>query len=675
MKKFYALSLAILASVSAFAAGHTVSIMPSSPISCNGVCDGAITSSVSGGVGPFTYSWVPSGGTSATASGLCAGNYTVTVTDNSDMSTATASFNLAQPTVLTVSAPGGSVCPGGCTNLSPIASGGTPAYNYIWSGGLFGPMPTVCPSTTTSYSVTVTDSHGCIAMGSTTIVVSSLPAVTVNSPTICAGMTATLTGGGALSYVWSNGATSASINVSPATTTTYTVTGTGPGGCTNTAISTVTVIPAISVSLPPTYDLCFGGATMLNATATGGSGGFTYSWSPATGLAATNIYNPACAPATTTTYTITVTDASGCTATATTTVNVGSFITTGITSTNTSMCGACDGTVTVSPMGGIAPYAYNWSTGATTATLTSLCAGIYDVLITDAMGCTVTDSITVYDGSTAAANFSIVPDSTDAYNFFCFNTSTGPGLSYTWDFADGVVSSLASPSHTYVLNATYTICLQISSATCGNDTMCYDLVVDGVLNSCNAQFNIADDTMNTDPNAHYVYNLSYGATLSYLWDFGDGTTSTLATPSHVYASTGPYLLCLSIDNGSGCTDMYCDSLFSVDSLNRTSGNLEITVYDVPPFQDVTTGIEEQNAAAVSVYPNPFSDQTTFVLSDKVSGNYSFELYDMMGKKVMDKQGITGTTFQVSRNGLSDGCYFYRIRSSEILIGKGKLMVK
>ena len=99
MKKVFALSVGILFAVQSFAAGHIVSIAQTN-VSCFGICDGTATSTVSGGVGPFTYAWSPSGGTSASATGLCAGSYTVTVTDNSDMSTAIATTNITEPSAL-----------------------------------------------------------------------------------------------------------------------------------------------------------------------------------------------------------------------------------------------------------------------------------------------------------------------------------------------------------------------------------------------------------------------------------------------------------------------------------------------------------------------------------------------------------------------------------------------
>jgi len=754
MKKLLLSCLLVFSSIiTSFATGHTVTIAGTN-ITCNGVCNGSATATVSGGVGPFDYDWAPGspvGDGTPTMSGVCSGTYTVTVIDNSDLSTASATIVITEPTLLTVGASGSPVCAGSCTTLSFTASGGTPSYTYSWCCGLFGPSPSVCPASSTSYTVTITDANGCVATGTTTVTVNPIPTVTVNSPTICSGDSATLTAGGAFTYIWSTGASTMPLIVNPTTTTSYTVTGSSLG-CTNSAVSTVTVNPIPSApiagsnspvcegsplnltaspiggatyswtgpnsfsasiqnptilsasslnvgiftvtatvagctsvagttnvvvdptptfTMPSTYSICSGATVLIGNSPTAG---YTYNWTSSSFLSSPTISNPVCWPATTITYTLTVTDGtSGCTTVVSTTVFASGPITSGISSVNTTGCSTCDGTISAAPTGGLWPYTYSWGS----ATITGVCPGTYSLTITDTAGCTVTDSTTVFANNSTIANFTMVPDSTNPYNFFAFNSSTGTGNSYDWSWGDGSPNStLASPSHTYSATGTMTVCLTASSFLCGADTLCKPVNVTGTPLSCLALFNIADDTLNPDPNAHYVYNLSFGSTLTYLWDFGDGTTSTSATPSHVYSGTGPYLLCLSVDNGAGCTDMFCDSLISADSLNRSSGIMQLMVYDVPPFQGLTTGVlDHMNEASVSVAPNPFSDVTVFEIKSSGSDVYSFELTDVLGKKVRSMNGITAKQFEISRNGLENGIYFYKIYSSESIIGVGKVIIK
>jgi len=96
MKKILTTTLLILAGfISVFASGHIVSIITTTNVNCFGMCDGSATAIASGGIGPYAYAWTgPSGYTSAnaTATNMCAGTYTVTATDSSDMSIATANL-------------------------------------------------------------------------------------------------------------------------------------------------------------------------------------------------------------------------------------------------------------------------------------------------------------------------------------------------------------------------------------------------------------------------------------------------------------------------------------------------------------------------------------------------------------------------------------------------------
>ena len=122
MKKMLLLFSGISMCLQVFAAGHTVSIVSTSAASCYGMCDGSMTATVFGGVGPFGYSWNdPSSQTNPTAINLCGGTYTITVTDSSDMSTATAIGVITQPTPIAISLPtSDTICYGGATVLNAM---------------------------------------------------------------------------------------------------------------------------------------------------------------------------------------------------------------------------------------------------------------------------------------------------------------------------------------------------------------------------------------------------------------------------------------------------------------------------------------------------------------------------------------------------------------------------
>ncbi len=185
--------------------------------------------------------------------------------------------------------------------------------------------------------------------------------------------------------------------------------------------------------------------------------------------------------------------------------------------------------------------------------------GTYLVCLTvsgsPATGCSSTwcDSVVVNGTGTGAcqANFTVSPDSTNTI-FQFNNNSTGTNLTYFWDFGDGNTSTQQNPVHTYAQSGIYGACLTVTGGGCIS-VMC-DTIYVGSTNSCVAYF-----TWNANVLAGITFNsYSAGAQLTYLWDFGDGSTSTQQNPVHIYANAGTYTACLTItDVQTGCTDTFC----------------------------------------------------------------------------------------------------------------------
>ncbi|MEI6487640.1 MAG: PKD domain-containing protein [Bacteroidota bacterium] len=289
------------------------------------------------------------------------------------------------------------------------------------------------------------------------------------------------------------------------------------------------------------------------------------------------------------------------------------------------------------------------------------------------------DTVNISFGGPIAASFTMVPDSTNGNNYFAFNSTTGNGLSYYWDFNDGQFATVPSPSHVYSIPATYHVCLAATSGTCV-DTVCHDLTYTGAAAaSCLSLFDASRTAFNS--NNFIITNLSYGSNLSYLWDFGDGSsTSSLALPTHTYASTGPYQLCLTVDNGAGCNQTFCDSLFAVDSLGH-SAMLPISIVVVDgPSSGTSVGINEttnvNGITSIEVAPNPFNETTVFTIHSSTANQvYTFEMMDVLGKHVREIKDIHEHQFTISRNGIKDGLYFYKVMNNEGVIGIGKVIIK
>ncbi len=124
--------------------------------------------------------------------------------------------------------------------------------------------------------------------------------------------------------------------------------------------------------------------------------------------------------------------------------------------------------------------------------------------------------------------------------------------SYQWDFGDGATSQIANPSHTYVTNGTYTVTLSASNATGQTITAIKKDAINAYLRPV-AGFDFRPDLVYIPRDKLYTSNFSQGAT-SYLWDFGDGGTSTDYRPEHVYTKEGTYTVTLIAKTENDCSD-------------------------------------------------------------------------------------------------------------------------
>ena len=364
----------------------------STNIPCFGQTTGSASANVSGGTAPYTYSW-NNGATGAQITGLGAGTYRVTVTESNGC-TATQSVTITQPSQLNTTISKADIACNGMNSgsASISATGGTPAYTYLWSNGQTTAQ--ISNLAVGTYTVTVTDANGCTSSKSTSIVQSTaITLTTTKTDANCAGDangTAQVTAAGGTSpytYLWSNTRTTASIT--GLTAGTYTVTVTDSRACTATATVTISSPPALTVTTN-TGTVCAGTTGgSLTATPAGGTSPYTFRWTGnRTGATVSSL-----APGT---YTVTVTDSKNCTAT--TTATISSFPTptcTVVVIKSVTNPLEPDGIAEVRPTGGVAPYTYLWDNGRTTAQITGLSSGVRSVTVTDANGCQTTCQATI----------------------------------------------------------------------------------------------------------------------------------------------------------------------------------------------------------------------------------------------------------------------------------------
>ncbi|PWU10020.1 MAG: hypothetical protein C5B50_26135 [Verrucomicrobia bacterium] len=268
-------------------ASGTVTAIPLPSVSVNSATNCAGGSSVltaTTGASSPSYLWSPGADTNAsiTVSPSSTTTYTVTVTDGVTGCANSASGTVTVNPLPTVSVNSATNCAGGSSVLAATTSASSPSYS--WSpGGATTASITVSPASTTTYTVTVTDGvTGCTNSASGTVTVNPLPTVSVNSPSVCAGGSATLTATTSASnpsYLWSPGGdTNASITVSPSSNTTYTVTVTdGVTGCAKNGSGTVTVVPQPVLLTDTTNQTACAGTQITWRVAASGTG-LSYQW-------------------------------------------------------------------------------------------------------------------------------------------------------------------------------------------------------------------------------------------------------------------------------------------------------------------------------------------------------------------------------------------------------------
>lgn len=448
-----------------------ISITPNvTDVSCKGGEDGSITLSVSGGTPAYSYVW-SNGKTTASIDTISAGTYIVTVTDDngcSDTSQATVSEpdSLILSTVVTDASCNGAG--DGLINLS--VGGGTPPYNYNWSNG-----PTTQNDsnlTAGTYTVTVSDANNCTATLTEEVTEPQAIAITPSVKNVsCNGnangrIAVNVTGGtgsGTYDYDWSTGDTSSII--SDLSAGTYDLTVTDGDNCTQTASYDVSQPPVLSLTLDSNNVLCNGAADgSIDAQATGGVGDFQYLWANGESGSSINNLGPG-------TYSVTVTDTNNCSISDSVVISEPSALTADA-SEDTTIAEGYTAPLNVNASGGTGNnYQFEWVPAsslndpaiadpeATPQTTTD-----YVVTVTDANGCTITDSVTVEvdvklynhpdafspNGDGENDEFEVINSPTVEVESFKIFNRWGQMLHNKTEAWDGTYNGEDQPSDTYV---------------------------------------------------------------------------------------------------------------------------------------------------------------------------------------------------------------------------------
>lgn len=471
------------------------------------------------------------------------------------------------------------VCAGGNATLN-----GSGATSYAWTGSVTNNVAFV-PASTATYTVTGTDANGCTNTDDIQVTVNALPIVSAGvDQTICIGQQITLTGSGATSYAWNNGAVNGVI-FAPNTTASYVVTGTDANNCSNNDTTFVTVNALPTVDAGNNLTVCFGDSVTL-----AGNGAVTYIWNnnvtDSVGFVATN----------TTNYTVVGTDANGCVNSDNVTVTVNALPN---VNAGTDLIVCQNGQASVNATGA---QTYVWTNGvqnnipfAVPATITLSVTG------TDANGCVNTDDITIsaspLPAVDAGANIvqcgdqNVTLTATGA-TYYTWNNNVQNGVAFNAPF--GVTSYIVTGVDTLGCSGSDVVNVTINQIPTATVTAANALTL--VASPSNGTFQWIDCATNTP---------ILGAT---------GSTFT-ATENGSYA--------VIVTTGAGCADTSDCAIIDEVGLDNL---------------DMTRG--------VTLYPNPTNGDVTVTLANLT--NVSAEVYDAQGKLIQSITTLeNGTIIELS----------------------------
>lgn len=557
---------------------------------------------------------------------------------------------------------------------------------YIWGGGQTTPFLYV--DSTGYYSVTVIDSNNCRATDSLFVTINDLPLAPFNNDTIsqCSYDTIDALNVGS-SYLWNTNDTTQSIV--PGASGTYSVTITSPDGCVLNDQITLNLFADAVAQLGPDTSFCLGGSATLNAGT--GPVGTNYTWS----TGATSQVVVISAPGT---FTVTVTTPQGCSASDEITLsatqppvvslgpdstfcddftldpgNVGTTYSWSTGATSQSISGTVSGTysVTVTDVNGCSEtddvnilvrptpnvdlgldkvvcanqpvtldagfpgFIYQWSTLATTQTITVNTPGSYFVQVTDpGSGCMGMDTINL-NGSFLTANLG--PD------FSLCN-----GTSATLDAGSGAAAYLwndGSTAQTLQINQAGTYIVQVADGFGCVDT-----------DTINVNAAVPPTATISGPNTTaMLQNIQFNGNsantnVTYSWDFGDGNTSNQQNPTHQYQAMGSFQVCLTVSNGL-CATTTCQ---------------DVTV-------SAPVGVEDALfAQSVNVYPNPNNGSFSVSFDLPKALDLRVEVYAVTGQKLVDRElnAVRALIEDVDISDYAKGMYFLKITSD-----KGNEMIR
>lgn len=531
-------------------------------ITCFGSNNGAISISVTGGTGTYSYVWTKNGTNFATTediTNLSPATYIVSVTDGNNCPPKILTFTITEPPILSVNLVSQTNvdCYGFATGAITISTtGGTPLetspgifnYTYSWTGanGYVSSSQNLTVLLAGTYNLVVTDNLGCTKNLSVTITQSTEIIITATTtPIECYGdndatINTTISGGNAPYQIqWSNLAVGLNQNnLSPGN---YTITITDNLGCIKSLTINIPSPPIFTVNPVVTNISCFGandGSIVLNFV--GGIAPVNLIWSD--GSPAGIIRNNLSAG----TYSVIITDSKPCTILRTFTIIEPQLLVLSANTTNALDCNnANSGSINLLVSGGTPPFNYVWNNGIITEDLSNVSAGNYSVTVTDARGCTkfaqysitrpspiviTVATTTVANCATNSVTQNFTAQVSGGVPPFQFNWSSGTVSGSNNEIMTTTQNGLVTLTATDAIGCSSNYSLNVLLPVLGNPTFTQNSI--GFTSY--GIYSILDPIQfNSDITGDYI---------SVLWDFGDGTFSNELNPIHTYLIPNDYYL-------------------------------------------------------------------------------------------------------------------------------------
>ncbi len=536
--------------------------------SCNGSCDGQVVAIIQGGTSPYSYSWTDPTISGAAGLDLCAGIYCVTATDDHGC-TATVCDTVFEPSPIVITSGSYTAhCDKSDGTAFVSVSGGTIPYTFLWQDGQTTDTAFAIPGG--DHIITISDQYNCTRAD--TITVGNAPGVVLSLQSVtdalcndsCNGSASVFASGSSTPYLysWNTMPVQSDDSASALCAGSYEVIVYDAFGCTDTVDVNIGEPAEVQTQVTDPTPICIGQSATITASASGGTAGYTYSWTPAGGLDVTVGPTVTATTSATTTYNVSVTDVNGCIAsTEEVFVNVYPALAI-LASADDSLCLGQSVNISASASGGNGgPYNYSWTpatglSGNTTSIVNAspVITTRYYVIASD--GCTTipaVDSVDVKVMSLPLVSFTPVVSQGCYPVTVDFMNTTPNALTSMWNLGDGSINGSYAPTHIYETPGLYDVTLVVTDYNRCTDSLKIIGAVE-VYDHPVADFTFSPETVTIlDPRYEFI-DQSSGMISDWKWSMDTSLLSENASFIQTFSDTGSFSVNLFITDQHGCVD-------------------------------------------------------------------------------------------------------------------------